>query len=56
MKKNIVVTVGYFEFYFDDVDEAVIFADSAKKHVEAGRSVSINITYEDEEEENETEQ
>lgn len=56
MKKKIVVSIGYFDFYFDDVEEAVVFADSANKHVEAGRSVSISITYEDEEDENETEQ
>lgn len=56
MKKKITVCVGYFEFYFDDVEEAVIFADSAKKHVEEDRNVSIHITYvDDEEETNETE-
>ena len=54
MKKKITVSVSYFRFYFDNVDEAVKFAETAAAHIERDdREVFINIefVFDDKEEE-----
>lgn len=43
------VDVGYFEFEFSDVDEAINFADAAYKSSVDGRKVSVHIDYPDKE-------
>lgn len=50
MKKKIKVEIGYFEFVFDDVAEAVAFAEIAKKTNTDDKSVYVSISFEDDEE------
>ena len=58
IKKNIIVVIGYYDFVFDDVDEAIKFAEMAKANVSGDKDrkdtkVGIHITfnYEDDKEE-----
>lgn len=51
MKKKIRVEIGYFEFVFDDVAEAVAFAETAKKTNTDNKSVNVSISFEDEDDE-----
>ena len=46
MKKKITVNVSYFCFSFDNVDEAVQFAETAAAHIKKGdKEVSIEIEF-----------
>lgn len=51
MKKKIRVEIGYYEFVFDDVAEAVAFAETAKKTNTDGKSVCVSISFEEDEDE-----
>jgi hypothetical protein len=51
MKKKIKVEIGYFEFVFDDVAEAVAFAEIAKKTSTEDKSVYVSISFEGEDDE-----
>lgn len=56
VKRKIVVTVGYFEFVFDDLIAANAFAYVAKsrlKEGDKGRHVGITVDYDFEEREEE---
>ncbi len=48
VKKKILVEIGYNDFVFDDVAEAVAFAETAKKTNTDDRSVNVSISFEDE--------
>lgn len=53
VKREIVVSVGYFEFVFDDLIAANAFAYVAKTHLkegDKGRHVGITVDYDFEEE------
>lgn len=50
MKKKIRVEIGYFEFVFDDVAEAVAFAETAKKTNTDNKPVNVRISFENDEE------
>lgn len=49
--KKILVEVGYFDFEFTDVNEAITFADIAHKTIKNEKQVKVTITYEEEEDE-----
>lgn len=49
--KKILVEVGYFDFEFNDVNEAITFADMAHKTIKNEKQVKVTITYEEEEDE-----
>ena len=51
MKKKIRVEIGYFEFVFDDVAEAVAFAETAKNTNTDNEPVKVIVSYEDEDDE-----
>ena len=55
IKKNITVAVGYYDFVFDNVDEAIKFAEMAKAGIsgdedrrDAKVKIHIVFDYEDE--------
>ena len=55
MKKVIKVTIHYISFYFDDITEAMKFADTAISSIGVEdrdvRKIEIKVTYETETEE-----
>ena len=42
---NIVVTIGYMDFVFTDLDKAVEFAKTAKETTQKDKDISITITF-----------
>lgn len=55
MRKVIKVTIHYISFYFDDIAEAMKFADTAISSISEedrdARKIEIKVTYENEKEE-----
>ena len=55
MKKIIKVTIHYISFYFEDITEAIKFADTAigsiSEEDKDARKIEIKVTYENEKEE-----
>lgn len=47
MKKKIVVTLGYYDFEFDNIYSAVKFADIAAKSCEKNMNIRVEVTYEE---------
>lgn len=50
MKKKIIVTIKYNEFEFDNIDDAVIFAETAKRTATEDMDVEVNIAFKNEKE------
>ena len=50
MKKNITVTLGYYDYSFDNIFDAVKFADVAAKSCEKSMHIRVEVTYEEEDE------
>lgn len=48
IKKHITVKVSYFDFSFDDVNEAMKFAETAYKSSEDSKHVNVIIEFEKE--------
>lgn len=48
MHRMIVVTIGYYDFKFNDIDEAMRFADTAVNSIseEEKVKVTVKVTYE----------
>jgi hypothetical protein len=44
-------SIGYYEFVFDDVAEAVAFAETAKETNTEEKRVNVSISFEDEDDE-----
>lgn len=53
IKRTIEVSVSYTDFRFEDIEDAMIFAETAIKAGTDIKSVSIDIRYEKEDDEDE---
>ena len=48
MKKVIKVEISYFDFYFEDIEEAVKFADTAARTIdkdEEDKRISVHVVF-----------
>lgn len=48
MHRKIMVTIGFYDFKFNDIDEAMRFADMAVNSIDEGEKVkvTVKVTYE----------
>ena len=53
MKEEILVGVGYYDFYFESLEQAAVFAETAARHIkdpDGDVSLSVKFIKEDAEE------
>lgn len=48
MKKKIIVTLKYNDFEFENIDDAVNFAETAKRTTTEDIEIQVNVTFEKE--------